>query len=148
MRLIHILFALTMLTYSSVFADDDNFTIVDLAKTEKPLQELIQFHVTQAEEKGQKIFVQLTAEWCVPCKNLRASMDKLIVRLAFEGTYIVRVDSDEWTNELKDINIKLGAIPSFHQINSDGISTNYSFSGTSSPTKLAPRLQRYFQNAN
>ena len=83
------------------------------------LEALLQREVSAAAELGKVPFVQLTAEWCGPCKRLRASLGDPLMREAFAGTYIIQVDVDAWKPELERAGFDHPAIPVFFAV--DGV---------------------------
>ncbi len=147
-NLILLMLVLSCVFSSASYGDDYQFTLVDLEKTEKPLIQSMLEHRVIAEKKNQQIFVQITAEWCTPCKKLRASMDDIMLRRAFNGTYIVRVDADIWEDELPEINIDLKAVPVFYALSEEGKATSYTINGGAwgedIPKNMAPPLFDYF----
>ena len=109
-------------------------------------------HREEAIGLNQKIFVQIVAVWCVPCKALRANMEHELMGDAFQGTYIVQLDFDEWFNQLPDINVpnKKLPIPAFFRIDAKGVATNQTINGGAweddTPENMAPVLKKYFLN--
>jgi thiol:disulfide interchange protein len=55
---------------------------------------LLAREVARAAALDRVPFLELTAEWCAPCKALRASFDDPLMQDAFAGTYIIQVDVD------------------------------------------------------
>ncbi|HET8698172.1 MAG TPA: thioredoxin family protein [Gammaproteobacteria bacterium] len=70
--------------------------LVVLAPSQGRLEDLLRHEVHTAAALGKVPYVQITAEWCGPCKALRASLGDPLMRDAFAGTYIVQVDYDAW----------------------------------------------------
>jgi thiol-disulfide isomerase/thioredoxin len=135
-----------LLISTSLFADD--FTILEEKKGEIKLLTLMQAHVKKAQELKQKLFIQITATWCGPCKRLQAAMPDDLMQDAFAGTYIVKLDADEWEDDFSQINIKINAVPVFFKVDADGKATDYTVNGGAwaedIAINMAPPLKAYF----
>ncbi len=112
------------------------------------LVSLLDREVAHAAAQHRVPFVQITAEWCVPCKKLRASLDDPLMRDAFAGTYIIRVDADAWKTELKKAGFDHPAIPVFFAVDSSARPTGAKIDGGAwgedIPPNMAPPLKRFF----
>jgi len=112
------------------------------------LEALLQREVSAAAELGKVPFVQLTAEWCGPCKRLRASLDDPLMREAFAGTYIIQVDFDAWEQPLKAAGFVNEGIPVFFAVDASARPTGEKIDGGAwgedIPRNMAPPLGRFF----
>ena len=112
------------------------------------LDTLVRREVASAAELGKVPFVQITAEWCGPCKKLRASLDDPAMRAAFAGTYIIRVDFDAWEKQLKAEGFVNEGIPVFFAVDKEGHPTGEKIDGGAwgedIPANMAPPLQKFF----
>ncbi len=137
---------LLLLLSTPLFAGD--FTILEENKSSTPLLTLMQKHVKKAQELKQKLFIQITATWCGPCKRLQAAMPNKLMQEAFAGTYIVKLDADEWEDDFAQINIKINAVPVFFKVDTNGKATDYSINGGAwaedIAKNMAPPLKAYF----
>ncbi|OUR92027.1 hypothetical protein A9Q81_17250 [Gammaproteobacteria bacterium 42_54_T18] len=128
------------------------FSIVDLVKNGGSLKKQVDDHLIVASELNRVPFVQVTAEWCQPCLDLRKAMGHELMLNAFESTYIIRVDYDHWEDELPEIGLYIGSVPVFYGLNAEGRATNYSVNGgdweEDTPDNIAPILRRYFLGAD
>ncbi len=107
---------------------------------------------TRAAASGQTPFVQLYAEWCGPCRELRASMEDDRMLEAFEGTWILLLDMDVWRVALAGAGVDGGGVtvPAFYAVLPDGTlgeSINGHAWGENTAANMAPVLQRYFRAA-
>lgn len=129
-----------------LFAGD--FTILEEKKDDTELLTIMQGHVKKARELNQKLFIQITATWCGPCKRLQAAMLDKLMQDAFAGTYIVKLDADEWEDDFSQINIKVNAVPVFFKVDTQGKATNYTVNGGAwaedIAKNMAPPLKAYF----
>jgi thiol:disulfide interchange protein len=112
------------------------------------LVSLLEREVTNAAAQHRVPFLQITAEWCVPCKKLRASLGDPLMQDAFAGTYVIRVDSDAWKTELKNAGFDHPAIPVFFAVDSNARPTGAKIDGGAwgedIPANMAPPLKRFF----
>jgi len=112
------------------------------------LETLLRREVTLAAQLGKVPFVQITAEWCEPCKKLRASLDDPLMRDAFAGTYVIRVDFDAWQAELKAGGFDHPAIPVFFAVDERARPTGPLIDGGAwgedIPRNMAPPLKGFF----
>ena len=112
------------------------------------LEALVQREVASAAALGKVPFVQITAEWCGPCKRLRASLDDPLMREAFAGTYIIQVDFDAWEQPLKAAGFVNEGIPVFFAVDASARPTGEKIDGGAwgedIPRNMAPPLGRFF----
>src|SRR5690348_4983543 len=108
------------------------------------LGDLLSRAVASAAGQHRTPFVQITAEWCVPCKKLRASLGDPLMQDAFAGTYIIRVDADAWKKELKKAGFDHPAIPVFFAVDANARPTGAKIDGGAwgddIPSNMAPPL--------
>ncbi len=112
------------------------------------LVSLLKREVTNAAAQHRVPFLQITAEWCVPCKKLRAALGDPLMQEAFAGTYIIRVDADAWKKELKKAGFDHPAIPVFFAVDGGAQPTGAKIDGGAwgedIPPNMAPPLKRFF----
>jgi thiol:disulfide interchange protein len=122
--------------------------VVVLEPGQGELVSLLEREVTNAAAQHRVPFLQITAEWCVPCKKLRASLGDPLMQDAFAGTYIIRVDADAWKAELKKAGFDHPAIPVFFAVDSTARPTGAKIDGGAwgedIPPNMAPPLKRFF----
>lgn len=135
----------------SVAIADTPFTVVKLSKSAGELKSQMLAQQQQSEKLHQKIFVQLTADWCIHCRKLNASLANKKMKDAFQRTYIVQLDVDEWKDQLGSIDVHPNGIPAFYQIGENGLATNYTINGGAwgedMVANMAPPLKNYFTHA-
>ena len=112
------------------------------------LTSLLQREVASAAALHRVPFLQITAEWCVPCKKLRASLGDPLMQDAFAGTYIIRVDADAWKRQLKKAGFDHPAIPVFFAVDAKAKPTGAKIDGGAwgedIPPNMAPPLKHFF----
>ena len=150
MRALRVLFAVlvanVLVTAGALAAEP--VKVVVLEPGSGALEALLQREVASAVELGKVPFVQITAEWCGPCKRLRASLGDPLMRDAFAGTYIIQVDFDAWEEPLKAAGFVNEGIPVFFAVDASARPTGEKIDGGAwgedIPANMAPPLERFF----
>jgi thiol:disulfide interchange protein len=101
----------------------------------------------KAKAKNLRTFVELRADWCGPCKKLEAAEDDPLMKDAFTGTYVLRVDVGEAGTKLGPY--RSDAIPAFFEVGADGRPTGRTITGGAwaedTPPNMAPALKSFFR---
>jgi hypothetical protein len=131
---------------------DSALVIVSLdPMSEKPLRELLREEIVRARALGRTPFLELGATWCEPCQALQTLLDAKptdsLVRREFAGTYLIRLDVDQWKSEFDSVGIPItSGIPAFFVLDTTGYATA-TFSGANvramTPDGLRP-VQAFF----
>jgi len=128
--------------------DYPNFSVVELQWEGETLANEISKHASIAQNRGQKVFLQMTAQWCSPCKRLRRKTEEAPLMAAYKGTYIIRLDYDEWKIDLAGIGLNKAPIPSFWELGTNHKVTDYFVDGNYwkeiTAEAMAPILSNYF----
>lgn len=102
-----------------------------------------------AQERGLKPFVLMYADWCSPCHAIKKHIKNPLMQDAFKGTYIILINVDEWSDEIKGKYFVRG-IPTFFEINSAGEPSGKKIdSGAwedNTPSEMAPVLNKFFHS--
>jgi hypothetical protein len=129
---------------------EDDFVIVHADRSQAPSDIFAAAAVTAAA-RGMKPFVYATATWCGPCAKLNASMSDPRMKDAFRGTYVVKLDIDEFDEKvLGNLGMRVRAVPSFYELGADGTPTGRMLVGTwkrDVPEDMAPMLKGFFRSA-
>jgi hypothetical protein len=135
------------------YTPDSGLVIVSLdSAPDKPLREILVAEIKRARTLGRTPFLELGATWCAPCQALQTVLDtkptdSLVLR-EFAGTYLIRLDVDQWHQDFESVGIPAsGSIPAFIAIDTTGQATD-TFSGDSvramTPEGLRP-AEAFFQ---
>jgi thiol-disulfide isomerase/thioredoxin len=126
----------------------DLFTVVHVRPEDGLLVDLVQGAAQQAQAIGRTPFVEFYANWCPPCNALRESLGDERMIAAFSGTYIIKVNVDEWRSSLPSSGFHVVGIPVFFAVDSAGKSTGRSIDGgawdENIPENMAPPLKKFF----
>ncbi|MEP7121416.1 MAG: thioredoxin domain-containing protein [Byssovorax sp.] len=105
------------------------FVLVELAPTQGDLQPLLREHAEKARARGLKPFVEFYADWCRPCKALAGLMNDPLIVQAFTGTYVIKLNFDDWQAKLADAGFTPREIPMFYALDGEGRPTGRKLSG-------------------
>ena len=105
------------------------FALIELAPVQGDLTPLLREHVEKARARGLTPFVEFYAGWCGPCKALDAKMDDPVIVEAFTGTYLIKLNFDDWSHKLADSGFTPREIPMFYALDATGRPTGRKLSG-------------------
>jgi hypothetical protein len=86
------------------------------------LGEQIVSHAHEAERLGLRPFIEFTASWCPPSAAFDESLEHPLMIHALEGTYLIRVDIDEFSgfDGYEKIGFKVYGVPIFFELDAEG----------------------------
>jgi thiol-disulfide isomerase/thioredoxin len=129
--------------------DPASFTLIVLHPSQGKLSSLLTTHADLAAQLERKPFVEFSAEWCPPCKALAASLPDPRMVEAFRGTYIIRLDLDEWKSQLGRSGFAVPGVPAFYELDEAGRPSGRMITGGAwgedIPENMAPPLKAFFQ---
>ncbi len=127
----------------------DHFTLVKVPNSNANLTSLLAEQAALAQQAGRRPFVDFYADWCGPCKSLEKNLGDPAMVAAFDGTYLIQLNLDEWKDRLPAAGFRVPGIPAFYAINSQGKPTGRMITGAAwgedIPANMAPPLQEFFQ---
>ncbi len=102
-----------------------------------------------AGEKKLRPFVEIGAPWCEPCRAIESSMSDERMKTAFEGTYVIHLDADEWGGKLGEAGVASAQIPVFFALDANGKPNGRRIDGgawdANVPANMAPKLGAFFK---
>lgn len=127
----------------------DKFTLVRLKASDGQLEPLLKAEVQKAKQQKRQPFVEFYADWCPPCQALRQNLSDPRMIEAFEGTYIIQLNLDEWKGQLSQTDFVVPGIPMFFEIDEAGKPTGRVITGGAwgedIPENMAPPLKSFFR---
>ncbi len=138
---------------SAIVAVDDanGFVVVDVPASKGELVSAVRDEAAKAKSKGLKPFVEFAAGWCEPCQAIKKSLGDPLMKDAFKGTYIIRLDADDWGEHLAGSGFSPSAIPVFYEVNDAGKPTGRTIDGgaweDNVPKNMAPALGAFFHKS-
>lgn len=130
-------------------AASEPVALVDIHPQQGKLSEVLRREAGAAARSGKVVFVEVGATWCAPCRALEKYLSDPLMQDAFAGTYLIRLDLDEWGDELKPLGLDGNAVPAFFAIDSTGHVTGARIDGSAwgedIPANMAPVLKDFFR---
>ena len=130
----------------------DSFTLVELHPSHGKLNALLAEHTNLALAADRRPFVELYADWCPPCIKLDESLADQRMVEAYRGTYIIRLDLDDWNRQLSGTDFTVTVIPIFFELDGEGAPTGRTITGGAwgedVPENMAPPLHNFFQDGS
>jgi thiol:disulfide interchange protein len=131
-----------------VESPSEKFAVVTLKPADGQLADLLKAEAQKAGEMGFTPFVEFHADWCAPCKALSKSLGDPRMVDAFAGTYVIRLNVDEWLDQPADAGFTVKGIPAFFAIDEAGKPTGRFITGAAwgedIPENMAPPLKEFF----
>ena len=126
------------------------FLVVELAPTQGDLAPLLHDISVRAKEKGLRPVVEFYADWCAPCRVLQENLADPEIAAALEGTYLVRLNLDDWHDKLRGTGIKVvKTIPSFSLLGDEGKPNGKMLDGDmwgkSTPARMGAALKAFLE---
>ena len=115
----------------------------------EPLSAVLAREAKKAGEKKLRPFVEIGASWCGPCRAIESSMTDARMKAAFEGTYVIHLDADEWGGKLGEAGVASAQIPVFFALDTNGKPNGRRIDGgawdANVPANMAPKLGTFFK---
>ena len=143
--------ASTAVPAGKVFAWSDTpaFHVEDLPFSDTGLSAVLVKKFTLAKTKGLKPYVMVYLDDCKPCVALRKQMDAPLLKEAFRGVYLIRLNDKVWGEALESAGMKSGSFPRIHELADNGRATKRVITGAAwgedVPANMAPPLQAFLR---
>jgi thiol-disulfide isomerase/thioredoxin len=127
----------------------ERFTLVKIPNSNDDLTTILAGQAALAQQAGRRPFVDFYADWCAPCKSLEKNLGAPSMVDAFDGTYIIRLNLDDWKERLPAAGFRVPGIPAFYAIDLQGKPSGRMITGAAwgedIPANMAPPLKEFFQ---
>lgn len=97
--------------------------VVNLEADAGPLGAQIRRYAAHATEQNKRVFLEMGAPWCPPCKRAKTLLAKPEVAAKLSDVLLLRVDSDVWIEELDELGFDAPVIPTYYALDAKGAST-------------------------
>lgn len=127
------------------------FTQVRLHPKDGELSEMLATEAEKATKEGLLPIVEFDADWCPPCQAISKYLDaeNALMLNAYDGTYIIKLDVDEWgweDGKIGDFTVE--AIPVYFKLDGQGKPTGEMIDGGAwnedIPENIAPVMDDFF----
>jgi thiol:disulfide interchange protein len=130
----------------------ESFSLLVLHPSQGDLPSLLATYAQRAADLDRRPFVEFSADWCSSCVLLERSLKDPRMVEAFRGVYLIRLDFDEWEDQLRDTQFVVVGVPTFFELDSEGASTGRTLTGAAwgadVPENMAPVLQDFFRGGS
>jgi hypothetical protein len=111
----------------------------------------VKAEVAKAQAKKLTPIVYVGATWCDPCLALKKHRDDPKMVDAFEGTFVIEIDADDWNAaSFGALGYKTSVIPIFIAVDAEGKATGRTIDGgawgDNIPQNMAPPLKQFFSS--
>ena len=127
------------------------FTEVRLHPENGKLEEMLAKETKNAIANDLLPIVEFDADWCPPCQAIKQQLEEgnELMLAAYDGTYIIKLDVDEWGWENGKIeNFSFEAIPVYFKLDEQGTPTGDMIDGGAwnedIPVNIAPVMDAFF----
>ena len=126
----------------------EKFTIVKIERGNGKLEDILQVEAQKAADLSLHPYVEFYADWCPPCNAIKESLGDERMVDAFEGTYIIQLNLNEWEQKLSGTGFRVVGIPAFYEIDAEGRPTGRMITGAAwgedIPENIAPPMKEFF----
>jgi len=136
---------------SSTNITTTGYTFVRLHPQDGDLQTLLADEARKATGLGQMPVIEFDATWCPPCQAIEEAFGEKneLMLAAYDGTYIVKLDVDEWGWENGRIQgFGFTGIPVYFKLDAQGKQTGEVIDGgawnADIPENIAPVMDTFF----
>ena len=127
-----------------------SFKSVHVQPQQGSLSDILNSESHQADQLGLHPFVEFYADWCPSCQDVIHSMNDSRMIDAFEGTYIIHVNVDDWKEQINKAGFDVSAIPAWAELDTKGVPTGNVITGEAwgdnIPENMAPPLKAFFNH--
>jgi len=105
------------------------FLLTELSPAQGDLAPLLRAQAERARDKHLLPVIEFYADWCAPCRAFQGSLDDPRMVEALRGTYLVKLNLDDWHDKLVGTGFTVRSIPAFYLVDSAGRPTGKMLDG-------------------
>jgi thioredoxin-like negative regulator of GroEL len=84
--------------------------------------------------------IEFYADWCAPCQAFQKSLGDPRMAEALRGTFLVKLNLDDWHDKLGGTGFKVDVIPAFYLVGDDGRPTGKMLDGNRWGRSTVPNM--------
>jgi thiol-disulfide isomerase/thioredoxin len=128
----------------------DQFSVIVIEGGSAKLTDILQAEAAKAAALGRDpSYIEFYADWCPPCNAIKKYLGDPLMVDAFAGTYIIKLDIDDWGEKLSGTGLYVPGIPAFYELGADGKPTGRMITGAAwgedIPENIAPPMKTFFE---
>ena len=127
----------------------DIFSVIRIEPGSAKVKDILQAEAAESRRAGRHPYIEFYADWCPPCNAIKDNLGDPRMVEAFAGTYIIKLDTDEWGDKLSGTGLYVPAIPAFYELGADGKPTGRMITGAAwgedVPANIAPPMKAFFE---
>jgi thiol-disulfide isomerase/thioredoxin len=127
----------------------DTFSVIHIEPGSAKVEDILKAEAQKATALGRQPYIEFYADWCPPCNAIKDSLGDPRMVEAFAGTYIIKLDTDDWDEKLSGTGLYVPAIPAFYELDANGKPTGRMITGAAwggdVPANIAPPMKAFFE---
>jgi thiol-disulfide isomerase/thioredoxin len=127
----------------------DSFSVIRIESGPAKVKDILKAEAQKAAALGRHPYVEFYADWCPPCNAIQKNLGDPRMVEAFAGTYIIKLNTDDWGDKLSGTGLYVPAIPAFYELDASGRPTGRMITGAAwgedIPANIAPPMKAFFE---
>jgi len=127
----------------------DTFSVIRIEPGPAKVKDILKAEAQKAAALGRRPYVEFYADWCPPCNAIKKNLGDPRIVEAFAGTYIIKLNTDDWGEKLSGTGLYVPGIPAFYELDANGKPTGRMITGAAwdedVPANIAPPMKAFFE---
>jgi thiol-disulfide isomerase/thioredoxin len=127
----------------------ESFTVIRIEPGPAKVKDILKAEAQKAAALGRDPYIEFYADWCPPCNAIKKNLSDPLMVDAFAGTYIIKLNTDDWGDKLSGLGIYVPGIPAFYELGANGTPTGRMITGAAwgedTPANIAPPMKAFFE---